>query len=190
MTEQTKTPEQMILGEASLFPWWLVLLWGIFTLIIGIVFLTTPVMTMELLITFMGAYWLVGGLFAIGSLFVDKTNIGIKILLSVINIIAGILILIHPFFSTLFIISFFVIFIGFWACFIGAVHLFQAFTTKDAGNGVLGLLSLIFGILLLVNPFIAVALIPFVAGGFAVVAGISAIVISFGAKKAQAATLL
>jgi uncharacterized membrane protein HdeD (DUF308 family) len=188
MTEQTKTPEQMILGEASLFPWWLVLLWGIFTLIIGIMFLTTPGMTMVLLITFMGAYWLVGGLFTIGSLFVDKTNMGIKILLSVINIIAGILILMHPFFSTLFVLSFFVIFIGFWACFIGAVHLYQAFTSKDAGNGVLGLLSLIFGILLLVNSLIAVALLPFVAGGFTVVAGISVIVVSFGAKKAQAAT--
>lgn len=188
MTEQTPIPEQMILGEASLFPWWLVLLWGIFTLIIGIMFLTTPGMTMVLLITFMGAYWLVGGLFTIGSLFVDKTNMGIKILLSVINIIAGILILMYPLFSALFVWTFFVIFIGFWACFIGAVHLYQAFTTKDAGNGVLGLLSLIFGILLLVNPFIAVALLPFVAGGFAVVAGISAIVVSFGAKKAQAAT--
>jgi uncharacterized membrane protein HdeD (DUF308 family) len=190
MTEQTKTPEQMILGEASLFPWWLLLLWGIFTLIIGIMFLMTPEMTMVLLITFMGAYWLIGGLFAICSLFVDKTNMGIKILLSAINIIAGILILMHPFFSTLFVLSFFVIFIGFWACFIGAVHLYQAFTLKDAGNGVLGLLSLIFGILLLINPFIAVALLPFVAGGFAVVAGISAIFVSFSIKKAQAAPAL
>ena len=119
---------------------------------------------------------------------VDKTNMGIKILLCVINIIAGILILIYPLFSALFVWTFFVIFIGFWACFIGAVHLYQAFTSKDVGNGVLGLLSLIFGILLLVNPFIAAALLPFVAGGFTVVAGISVIVVSFGAKKAQAAT--
>jgi len=176
----------MVLGEACMFPWWLVLLWGILSLVIGFLFLTTPEITTVLLITFMGAYWLVGGFFAIGSVFVDKNEWGWKVFLAIINIIAGILILMYPYFSTLFVLSFFVIFIGFWACFIGAAHLFQAFKKKDAGNGVLGILSLIFGILLLVNPFITVVLLPFVAGGFAVVGGLSAIVVSFTAHKAQA----
>ncbi|WAC05165.1 MAG: DUF308 domain-containing protein [Methanoregula sp.] len=185
MTEETKSPEAMVLGEACIFPWWLVLLWGILSLVIGILFLTTPVITTVILVTFMGAYWLVGGFFAIGSVFVDRNEWGWKIFLAIINIIAGILILMYPYFSTLFVLSFFVIFIGFWACFIGAAHLFQAFARKDAGNGVLGILSLIFGIILLINPFITVALLPFVAGGFAVIGGLSAIVVSFTAHKAQ-----
>ena len=82
-------------------------------------------------------------------------------------------------------LSFFVIFIGFWACFIGVAHLYQGFTAKDAGNGVLGAISLIFGILLLINPFIVAALLPFVAGGFAIVAGLASIIVSFTAKKVQ-----
>lgn len=184
MTEEIT---EKMLSEVNLFPWWLLLLWGILSLLIGIMFLTTPGMTTVLFITFIGAYWLVGGLFTLGSLAVDRTNTGWKIFLSVINILAGILILMYPLYSTIFVLSFFVIFIGFWACFIGAAHLFQAFSAKDAGNGVLGIVSLIFGILLLINPFFAAEILPFVAGAFGIVAGLAAIFVSFTVKKAQTA---
>lgn len=186
MTEQA-TVDTDLMACYGLFPWWLLLLWGILSIIIGVMLFATPGMTMVLLITFMGAYWLVGGLFTLGSLFVDKSGMGWKIFLSVINIIAGILILIYPLYATFFILSFFVIFIGFWGCFIGAVHLFQAFKTRDAGNGILGVISMIFGLILLLNPFLATELLPFVAGGFALVVGIAAVISSFGAKKVQAA---
>jgi len=186
MADDVSDPEVTFLCSAGLFPWWLILLWGLLILIIGVMFITTPVITTEIAITFMGAFWLVGGLFSLGSLFVDKTNMGWKIFLAVINIIAGALIMIYPFFSMVFILSFFVIFVGFFACFIGCAHLFTAFRNKDAGNGVLGIISMIFGLLLLFYPFITVALLPFIAGGFCIVAGISGIITSFMAKKAQA----
>lgn len=173
-----------VTAQEQLFPWWLFLLWGILTLLIGLAFLITPGITMELFVTFLGAYWFVGGLFMIGSLFTDRARMGLKILLAVINIIAGILILLYPLFSTLFVLSFLVIFLGFWACFIGAVHLFQGFKAKDAGNGVLGVISLLFGLLLLVNPFLVVAILPFVAGGLCIVTGLSTLYIAFLAKKA------
>ena len=185
MTDDVTVTETTIWCGPGLFPWWLLLLWGLLTLAIGVLFITTPLLTTELLITFMGAFWLVGGIFSIGSLVVDRTNMAVKILLAIINIIAGALIMIYPFFSTVFILSFFVIFIGFFACFIGVVHLYQAVKGKDAGNGILGLISLVFGILLLFNPLLTAALLPFVAGGFCIVAGLSAIVSSFMAKKAQ-----
>lgn len=81
MAEETKTPDEMLWFSAGLFPWWLILLWGILTLIIGVMFITTPALTTILLITLMGAFWLVGGLFSLGSLAVDRTNIGWKIFL-------------------------------------------------------------------------------------------------------------
>jgi uncharacterized membrane protein HdeD (DUF308 family) len=185
MAEETKIPDEMLWGSAGLFPCWLILVWGILTSIIGVMFLKTPVLTIDVLILFMGAFWFVGGLFSLGSLAVDRTNMGLKIFFAVINIIAGALVIIYPLFSALFILSFFVIFIGFFACFIGCAHLFTAFRNKDAGNGVLGVISLIFGILVLVYPFQTVFLIPYVAGGFFIVLGISAIASSFMAKKAK-----
>jgi len=177
----TLSAQEMV--ELQLFPWWLLLLWGILALFLGIALLMTPGMTTVLLITFMGAYWLVGGIFALASLAVDRTAMGWKIFLSVINIIAGILILIYPFYATLFTLELVIIFIGFWACFVGAAHIVQAFTKKDWGNGVIGIISLIFGLLLLVNALVAAILLPFVAGGFAIVMGLCSIFVSFMAKK-------
>ena len=182
MTDDVTITSQGI-NELALFPWWLLLLWGILALLLGAALLFTPGMTTELLITFMGAWWLVGGIFALASLAVDRSNMGWKIFLAIINIIAGIAILLKPLYATVFILSFFIIFIGFWACFVGGAHLFQAFSKKDWGNGVLGIISLIFGVILLVNPFIAAALLPFVAGGFAIVMGLCSIYVSFTAKK-------
>ena len=125
MTEEISVPDQFLTAP-GIFPWWLLLLWGILALLISCMFLITPGMTTVLLITFMGAYWLVGGLFAIGSLAVDRSHMGWKIFLAVINILAGILILLYPLYSTIFVLSFFVIFIGVWAIVIGVSHLYHA----------------------------------------------------------------
>lgn len=183
MPDESPQPD-FILPDQKLFPWWLLLLWGLLTLLVGVLFLLYPGQTLEFFIIFLGAYWLVSGIFTIASLIVDRSNLGWKVFLSVINIIAGILILSYPLYSTLFILSFFIIFIGFWACFIGAAHIFQAFSAKDAGNGVLGMISIIFGLLLLINPFIAAALLPFVFGGFAIVSGLVSLYLAFAAKSA------
>lgn len=182
MTETTDIPDGMI-NWTSLLPWWLVLLWGLLSLIIGIMFLTTPGVTTLILITFMGAYWLVGGIFTLGSIAVDKTNLGLKVFLAIVNILAGVLILLYPLYSTLFILSFFAIFIGFWGVFIGAAHLFQAFKTKDGGNGVLGIISIIFGIFILIFPLIAAEIIPLIVGIVAVMSGIATIIAAFQVKK-------
>ena len=172
-----------MINWTSLLPWWLVLLWGLLSLIIGIMFLTTPGITTLILITFMGAYWLVGGIFTLGSIAVDKTNLGLKVFLATVNILAGVLILLYPLYSTLFILSFFAIFIGSWGVFIGAAHMFQAFETKDGGNGVLGLISVIFGILILIFPLIAAEIIPLIIGIVTVMSGIAAIIAAFQVKK-------
>jgi uncharacterized membrane protein HdeD (DUF308 family) len=176
-----------ILSNPQLFPWWLLLLWGLFTLIIGCMFFINPGQTMTLFIVFLGAWWLVGGLFTLASLFVDRSQMGWKIFLSVINILAGILILLHPLYATFFAFGFLIIFIGFWACFIGVSHIYHAYTAKDAGTAILGIISIIFGLLLLINPFIAVALLPYVFGGFAVVFGLASICVAFTAKNVQKA---
>jgi len=181
------TAMQSATAEMQLFPWWLFLLWGLLTLLIGLSFLFSPGITTALFILFLAAYWFVGGLFMIGSLFFDRTNMGMKVLLAVINIFAGVLILSHPLYSTIFALSFLVLFLGFWACFIGSVHLYHAIGAGDLGNGVLGVISLVFGILLLSHPFIAAAIVPFVAGGFCLVSGLSTLYVAFLAKKAVAA---
>lgn len=65
----------------------------------------------------------------------------------------------------------------------GSIHLYHAFGAKDAGSGVLGIISLIFGTLLLVFPYGPMVIVPLIAGVVALVLGISAVVFSFSAKK-------
>lgn len=166
-----------------LHPWWLLLLWGLLSLVIGIMFLASPGITTVVFITFLGAYWLVSGIFSLASLAVDRTDMGWKILLAILNLIAGIIILAYPLYSTVLLLMFLVILVGVWACITGGAHLYMAFSKKDAGNGVLGIISLLFGLLLLIFPLISAVLVPFIAGIFAIVVGFAAIVASYGAKK-------
>jgi len=183
MTETTSQQPSWC-SSAGLHPWWIILLWGFLTLLIGIMFLATPGITTLVFVTFLGAFWFVGGIFTLASLAVDRTHMGWKIFLAVLNLIAGIIILAYPLYSTVLLLTFLIIVIGVWACFTGGAHLYQALVSKDAGNGILGVISLIFGILLLIFPLISAALVPFVAGIFAIVIGIAAIVTSVSIRKA------
>ena len=189
MAEESLNPEMILKQNIGLYPWWVVLIWGILAIFIGIMFLRTPAVTTVILITFLGAFWFVGGIFTLASVAVDRTNVGWKIFLGILNIIIGIIILAQPLYMTLAILAFFIIFVGFWACVMGGVHLYQAFSMKDAGNGLLGVFSLIFGILLLAFPIESIIVLPFVAGTFCLIIGIAAIIVSFTVKKAQAALI-
>jgi uncharacterized membrane protein HdeD (DUF308 family) len=166
-----------------LYPWWILLILGIVVLILGLSFLSWPYLTLMLVVTFVGAYWFVSGIFSLISLIIDRSNMGWKLLIGIMGIIAGIVIMTYPLFSTVLLPAMLVIFVGVWGLLIGAVHLAQAFGTKDWGSGLLGVLAIIFGILLLANPFIAVAMLPFIFGGFGVVGGIIAIIMSFQFRK-------
>ena len=186
-TAPTVSPQFCCWCTSVFHPWWLLLLWGLLSLVIGVMFLASPGITTIVFITFLGAYWLVSGIFSLASLAVDRTDMGWKILLAVLNLIAGIIILAYPLYSTVLLLIFLVILVGVWACITGGAHLYVAFSKKDAGNGVLGVISLLFGILLLIFPLLSAALVPFIAGIFAIVIGFAAIVASYGAKKAGAA---
>lgn len=186
MADGMEHPEAAFLYSAGIFPWWLILLWGVLTLFIGALFLAAPLVTAEVLIMFLGAFWLAGGLFSLGSLVADRTNMNLKIFLAAINILAGVLILVYPVLATVFVLSLFVILLGFFACFIGCSHLYAAFKNRDAGNGVLGIISLVFGILLLAFPLLSAAIIPFLAGAFCIASGISALFAAFAARRALA----
>ncbi|GAB6286951.1 MAG: hypothetical protein STSR0009_31540 [Methanoregula sp.] len=67
MTENMQNPCMMSWLSPGLHPWWIVLLFGILLVALGVVFFMTPVVTTLVLITFLGAYWFVSGLFSLVS---------------------------------------------------------------------------------------------------------------------------
>lgn len=160
-------------------PWWLVLLQGIAGVIIGILLLLEPVPSTVLLVQLLGIYWLVGGIFGIVSIFIDSTQWGWKLLSGVIGIIAGVVIIQHPVWSTLLVPATLVILLGIFGLIIGVINLVQAFQGGGWGIGLLGVVSIIFGLMLLGDPLVATLTLPFVFGVFALVGGIIAIFAAF-----------
>ncbi|PKL60570.1 MAG: hypothetical protein CVV33_02000 [Methanomicrobiales archaeon HGW-Methanomicrobiales-4] len=186
MAESTSELNNVDSVSMGAFPWWSVLLWGICAFIIGIMLLSTPIATTLVLITFLGAWWFVGGVFSLISLAADRSNMAIKIVTGLLSLFVGLVVLTYPIYSTLIILPFFVIIIGIWGIIIGGAHLFQGYSTKDWGSAAMGLLSVVFGLLLLVYPIEAAITLPVVIGILAIIGGISAIIGSINLKSMQA----
>jgi uncharacterized membrane protein HdeD (DUF308 family) len=174
MTAQAARP-----AEPAMVPWWLVLLEGIALVILGILWLGTPAKTSIVLIQVLGIYWLIGGLFKIIAIFLDSSLWGWKLLAGVLGILAGLVVLNHPFWSPLVVFGTLVIILGIQGIIYGVVGLYQAFKGAGWGTGILGGLSVIFGIYLLFNIGASTLVVPWVLSIFAIVGGIMSIIVAF-----------
>jgi uncharacterized membrane protein HdeD (DUF308 family) len=163
-------------------PWWLVLVQGIFALIIGFFLLIAPGKTTFLVVQFLGIYWLISGIFQIIGMFIDHSNWGWKLFGGVIGILAGFAVLNHPLWSTYLVPNVLVIIMGITGIIMGIVSLVQAFQGGGWGVGILGGLSILFGILLLANPIAATLALPWVFGIFGIIGGILGIIAAFKLK--------
>jgi len=163
-------------------PWWLILIEGISAIILGFFFLRSPAQTTFWVTQFLGIWWFIGGIFDIVGIFMDKSRWGWKLFSGILGIIAGILIIGHPAWSTLIVPATLVIILGIEGIIIGIVYLIRAFQGGGWGAGILGALSIIMGIYLLANPAAATLALPWVAGLLLVVGGIALIVFAFKAK--------
>jgi len=170
---------QSAVGGGRQTYWWLVLLQGIAALILGILLLTNPAATAVILVQFLGIWWFVGGLFDIVGIFLDRTAWGWKLFSGILGIIAGLLILNHPLWATVLIPTTLVLIVGIFGIVIGIVSLIRAFQGAGWGTGVLGVLSILFGLVLVANPLLAAIGLPWVLGIFGIVGGFAAIVMAF-----------
>jgi uncharacterized membrane protein HdeD (DUF308 family) len=165
----------------------LVLLEGIALVILGLLLLTDPAATTFVLIQFLGIYWLIKGIFELVSMFIDHRQWGWKLFSGILGIIAGIIILQHPLWSAILVPATLVWLLGFFGIVMGCISLFQAFKGAGWGVGVLGVLSIIFGLYLLANTLISTLSLPWVVGIFALIGGVVAIWNSFKVRGAQKA---
>ena len=109
------------------FPWWLVLLEGIFAAIFGFLLLIAPGATLIFLVQVLGFYLLIDGVLRLVSIFVDSSLWGLKLAIGILGILAGILVLNHPLWSALAIPTYIVYIVGFLAIFQGAIGVLQMF---------------------------------------------------------------
>ena len=130
-------------------------------------------------------FWLVGGLFRIVSIFIDSSLWGWKLVGGVLGILAGIVVLQHPVWSSVLVPAIYIIILGIQGLILGGVNLIMAFRGEGWGIGILGALSIVFGLVLLFNVWIGVAALPLILGAFGLVGGVFAVVMAFRMRSAD-----
>ena len=169
-------------AEGTQVPWWLVLIEGIALIILGLLLLANPAQTSVIVIQVLGIYWLIVGIIKIVSIFIDSSMWGWKLFAGIVGILAGILILQHPLYAPLLVGAALVIILGIQGIIMGIVGLIQAFQGGGWGVGILGVVSVLIGILLLANIWLFTFSLPWVIGILAIVGGIIAIIAAFRVK--------
>lgn len=160
-------------------PWWLMLIQGIIMLVLGLLLLFNPVMTVLAIVVFIGATWFVSGVMDLVSLIWDRSNLIWKVISGVIGIWAGLAVLGQPLMSAILLPTLYVLLLGITGIVFGGIQLFQGFRGGGWGAIVLGIVNIIIGILLMMNPLAGAIVLPFVFGIFAIAGGIAAIIAAF-----------
>lgn len=161
--------------EQALSNWWTLAFNGLIALLYGILALFIPETTLLTIITWFGIVILIVGVIGIVSAFKNNRSgraSGADFTWSIITaIIGGVLI-----FYTERSIEIFFIIIGIWALVIGIVQLWlmSKISNEDQIKNTLlinGIVTLIFGVLLLVFPFTSAKALIMISGIFALISG-------------------
>jgi uncharacterized membrane protein HdeD (DUF308 family) len=170
------------LSEILAESWWLVGLRGILGIIFGLICLLTPGIAVGALILLFAAYMLVDGLFAIAAGFRNARNgerWGLLLLEGFVDIAAAAVAFLWPGLTLVVLIWI----VAIWAIISGALMLASAFTLKkDHGRWWLalgGIASLVFGVLLVIEPLVGAVVLVMWIGAYALIFGIVLLVLAF-----------
>jgi uncharacterized membrane protein HdeD (DUF308 family) len=166
--------------------WWLILLRGIAAIIFGVLAFIWPGITLVTLVLFWGAFALVDGVLALAHAIMGG-NMGSRwwlALIGIAGIAAGIVTFMWPGVTALVLL----IFIATWAIVLGVFQIIGAIRLrKEIDNewtlGLGGLLSVLFGVVMLVAPGAGALGLIWAIGSFAVVFGVLMVMAAFKLKK-------
>lgn len=170
------------LSEVLADSWWALGLRGLLGILFGLICLLTPGVAVEVFVILFAAYMLVDGVFAIASGIKAARNgerWGLLILEGIVDLAAGLVAVLWPAITLIALIWI----VAIWAIVSGALMLGAAFTLKlDHGRWWLalgGIASIIFGILLVVEPLIGAVVLTLWIGAYALVFGIFLLILAF-----------
>jgi len=170
------------LSEVLAERWWAVGLRGILAIIFGLLCLLTPGIAVGALVLLFAAYMLVDGIFAIISGVTAARSgerWGLLILEGIVDLAAGAIAIIWPAITLVALVWI----VAIWAIMSGALMLAAAFAlNRDYGRWLLalgGIASLVFGIMLIIEPLIGAVVLTLWIGAYALVFGVLLLVLSF-----------
>ncbi len=168
-------------------PWWLPLVQGALSILLGALFLMRPIATSATAVLLLGGYWFVIGILDVISLLWDRSAWGWRILTGIVSIIAGAFILnafaggtvYSALGATTAVGVALATIIGVLGILYGIMTLLAAFRGAGIATGFLGVLTLVMGVLILLNPTSSAFQLPFVIGLWLIVGGIALVVAAF-----------
>lgn len=170
------------LSEVLADNWWAVGLRGVVGILFGLICLFTPGVAVSVFVIMFAAYMLVDGAFAIAAGIKAARNgerWGHFIFEGLVDIAAGVIAFLLPAPALVALIWL----IAIWALVSGALMLWAAFTLNaDHGRWWLalgGISSLVFGVLLFLQPLIGAIVLTLWVGAYALVFGIVLLVLAF-----------
>jgi uncharacterized membrane protein HdeD (DUF308 family) len=167
--------------------WWLVALRGLAAIIFGLLAFIWPGITLSVLILFFGAYALVDGVVAIVvAVRSGGSNLWAPLLEGIVGIAAGIVAFVWPGLTALAL----VFVIAGWAILTGVLEVIAAIRVRNVINNewmliIAGVLSVLFGALLVAQPGAGALAIVWIIGLYAVLFGITLLALSWRLRGLQ-----
>jgi uncharacterized membrane protein HdeD (DUF308 family) len=159
--------------------WWAVVLRGVLAIVFGIVALASPGATLVSLAFVVGAYAFLDGVFAIVAAFGSR---GRDVVWHVLDGILGIAVGLATFFFPGVTAQGLVLLVGMWAILTGIFEVIAGFELPIKRDWLLvlaGIASIVFGVLVFVDPVGGALAIAWLIGGYALVFGVSMLVFGF-----------
>jgi uncharacterized membrane protein HdeD (DUF308 family) len=186
MSAQTNSVSERAKADVIVLNWWMLALRGVAAIVFGILAFLWPGITLLSLVFLFGAYALANGVLSLIAAFKAPKGTGNKgslIFLGLLSIIAGLLTFCIPGITALGL----VLLIAAWALVNGVTEIVAAIKLRKVITGewlliLAGLLSIVFGILLLLQPGAGALALIFWIGAWAIVMGVLLMILAFKIK--------
>lgn len=168
--------------------WWLVLLRGIAAVVFGVLTLIQPEASLVALLLIFSIYAIADGVIGIWTALSNKSSNAqwwVLLLWGVVSVLAGILALVAPGA----VLTFAMYYIAFWALITGVLQIAAAIRLRKEVQGewmliLAGLLSVVFGVLVIVQPIVSLVSILWLIGLYALFFGVLLVGLAFKVRRA------
>lgn len=158
------------------------LLGGIISLIFGILLITRTQGIIEVIMILVGLWWLIQGLFNLLAIFIDRSQWVWKLLGGILGVIAGLIVLNFPLLGGAVYFGTMMILLGVIGLLFGVVSIVAAFQGAGWGAGLFGVVSVIIGLLMIFNVFVALNILFWIFAILLIIQGAVAIFIGVTQK--------
>jgi uncharacterized membrane protein HdeD (DUF308 family) len=173
------------MGNAILVNWWALAIRGVAGILLGIAAIVWPGITLLVLIALFAVYLLIDGAFAVVA--GARARSWLLAVEGLVGVVAAVLVVLWPQITALILVYL----VAAWAIVTGALELGAAYLLRRIVKGewllvVGGLVSIVFGILLAINPAAGLVTIVWLFGAYMLIFGVVTLALALRLRNTRA----